>query len=297
MLTSRRRSRRRMRQGTGGAGRDAVLNPECRCRLAPAGQPEPHGACHAIHLQAGPVQHDVQHGTHGRAQECVLATDLVIDCTGRASRLPAWLQSWQYAAPEEERVEIGSCCTSAYFKRTVEFALGAAIAKAGLIVGVTPAQPRPGVLIAQEPSVDGDCGVPRWVLGVGGHRGDHAAATIEGMRQRAYDIGSPGLALLTQGGERIGEVMRHHFPCSQRRRCERLARFPQRLLALGDARTSFNPIYGQGMTVAACQALALRQTLNPGLNPGLDAKLHRRFFSAPRHASSTRPGNWRRAAN
>jgi hypothetical protein len=128
------------------------------------------------------------------------------------------------------------------------------------------------VVIAQEPGEDG---VPRWVMGVGGYAGDHAPATIEGLRERALAIGSPELVRLAHEAERIGEVIRYHVPHSLRRRYEKLARFPDRFVLLGDALTSFNPIYGQGMTVAACEALALRDALQGGL-----AGLHTRYFRA-----------------
>lgn len=205
------------------------------------------------------------------APEQLLQADFTIDCTGRASRTPAWLASWGYAAPAEEKVEIGICYTSAYFKRTGAFAQGAAFERPALICTVTNDLPRPGVMLAQEP---GDDGVPRWVVGVGGYAGDHAAPTPEGLRERARAIGSPELVKLTSEAERIGEVIRYTFPHSLRRRYEKLKRFPARYLAMGDALTSFNPIYGQGMTVAACEALALRQQLDRGL-----AGLHQRFFA------------------
>ena len=201
-----------------------------------------------------------------------LNADCVIDCTGRASRSPAWLAGWGYAPPVEEKVDVGICYTSAYFKRTGCFEFGQDIDVAAVICGASPELPRPGVLLAQEPGADG---VPRWVLGVGGYSGDHVPATIEAMRERAVSIGSPEILRLTQEGERIGEIFRFNFPSSLRRRYERLARFPACYLALGDALTSFNPIYGQGMTVAACQALALREALNGGL-----ARVHQRFFRA-----------------
>ncbi|MBI5258383.1 MAG: hypothetical protein HY855_17895 [Burkholderiales bacterium] len=208
----------------------------------------------------------------GDARGSTLSADLVVDCTGRGSRMPAWLASWGFPAPSEERVNVGLAYVTAYFRRDGALARGPGLDLVALICTATPELPRAAVLIAQEPGSDG---VPRWVSTVGGYAGDHPAPTIQGMRERALQIGSPELVKLTHEGECIGEPLRYSFPHSLRRRYERLPEFPAGLLVMGDAQTSFNPIYGQGMTVAACESLALRAALKGGLSG-----LAKRYFKA-----------------
>jgi 2-polyprenyl-6-methoxyphenol hydroxylase-like FAD-dependent oxidoreductase len=72
------------------------------------------------------------------------------------------------------------------------------------------------------------------------------------------------------------------YPRSVRRRYDRLAHHPDGLIVLGDALCSFNPIYGQGMTVAALEALALRDCLADSAD-----NLAARFYAATRRELDT----------
>src|SRR4030095_4456160 len=104
-------------------------------------------------------------------QPQTLHAALVVDCTGRGSRSPAWLRDWGYDAPPEERVTIGLAYSSAYFRRDA----GVKPPLACVVGAATAEVPRPSILIAQEPDEEGRA---RWVAGLGGYAGDHVETTL-----------------------------------------------------------------------------------------------------------------------
>ena len=61
--------------------------------------------------------------------------------------------------------------------------------------------------------------------------------------------------------EPLSPIKTHRATENRLRRFERAKDLPDNFLLLGDAVCAFNPVYGQGMTIAALGALTLQQTL------------------------------------
>jgi len=191
---------------------------------------------------------------------------LVVDATGRGSRTPVWLAELGYQRPEEDRVEIGL----GYATRNYRLRPGAMRGDQMILTAATPANPRLGVLAVTEGG--------RHVLTIGGICGNYPPTAPADFDEFVAGLPSADIAEAIVGAEPLDDPLPFRFAASVRRRYERLAAFPVGLLIIGDAMCSFNPIYGQGMTVAATEAVALRRLLGRHAVP--DARGYFRAIAA-----------------
>jgi 2-polyprenyl-6-methoxyphenol hydroxylase-like FAD-dependent oxidoreductase len=116
----------------------------------------------------------------------------------------------------------------------------------------------------------------RSLVMLGGFHGEQAPKDPEGYEQYAHSLPNTAIADLLRDAEPLTDPVAYTYPASRRRHFERLRQIPAGYVAIGDTVCSFHPVYAQGMTVAALEAITLGECLDR--REPTDAPMARNFY-------------------
>ena len=193
--------------------------------------------------------------------------DLVVDASGRGTLTLRLLETLGRAAPEETTIGVDLNYATAVF----EIPADAPSDWKGVFT--LPGGDGRGGLLAP---LEGH----RWILTVAGRHSVKPPGDEAGFMAYVQGFRTPTIFNAVRHAKRLGDIARFAFSVSTRRHYERLPEFPTGVVPLGDAVCRFNPVYGQGMSVAAQEAVGLggllaRRAAEPDPLRGLAAE----FFS------------------
>lgn len=179
-----------------------------------------------------------------------LPADLVIDASGRGALTLAVLKSTGRANPTETAIGVDVGYSTATYEIPDDAPRGW---KGVMTFPLMPQSSRGGLLLPFEGK--------RWMVSLGGRGDDKPPGDEAGFLDYARQLRTPTIYNAIREATRIGEISRYVFPQSMRRHFELIQGWPRGLLPVGDSICQFNPLYGQGMSVAAKEAVLLRRLL------------------------------------
>ncbi len=199
----------------------------------------------------------------------VLEANLVVDASGRGSKAPEWLSGLGYGEVTEEVVSSQLGYASRFYAKPDRFPSE----WLGLIInGRPPHNPRAGLVLAIENG--------GWHVTLGGFAGAEPPTDEAGFRQWARDLPDPSVYEAIRVARPLTPIRGWRTPTNRLRHFERLTSWPAGFVVTGDAVCALNPIYGQGMTVSAMDALVLRKCLaahSGGARAGFERTFQRRL--------------------
>jgi 2-polyprenyl-6-methoxyphenol hydroxylase-like FAD-dependent oxidoreductase len=193
-----------------------------------------------------------------------LEADLVVEASGRCGLTLKLLEELSLQKPEKTEIGIDQ----AYASTIVEWPLDHDWL-GNIVLPSAPASSRGAFLFPIEKQ--------RWLLSVGANHGDAPPADRAGFMDFVRSLRTSTIYDAVRDARPLTEIVRYQLPCSTRRHFERLEAFPAGLLVIGDAVCRFNPVFGQGMSVAAQEAVILERLLAEDVPM---ERLARDFFAA-----------------
>ncbi|MEW2573303.1 pyridine nucleotide-disulfide oxidoreductase [Streptomyces sp. NPDC047070] len=221
----------------------------------------------ALHGSARQITGVLHNPAHGPDDPQHLDANLVIDASGRASRATAWLAGLGIDTIPHRTLDTGLTYATRLFR-----------APAGaehIPVFNIMAQPRAGI---GQSAVLAPIENGQWMATLGGIKGSEPTRNADDFIAFALGLRHPLIGQLLHGLEHVSDVTLTRSTGNRRHYYEKSRAWPDGLIVLGDAIATFNPVYGQGMSVAALGARALHHELHKG--GGLTAGLARRVQRA-----------------
>jgi hypothetical protein len=179
-----------------------------------------------------------------------LSADLVVDASARGLGTLALLRSIGSPVPQETRIGVDLGYASTVFAIPDD----APSDWKGVVTYSSAPESGRGCFLAP---VEHNC----WIVALSGRRGDWPPGDEDGFLAHARDLRTPTVYNAIKRAKRVSEITRFGFSESIWRHFERLEHLPRGLLPIGDLICRFNPIYGQGMSVAAQEAYVLQRVL------------------------------------
>jgi 2-polyprenyl-6-methoxyphenol hydroxylase-like FAD-dependent oxidoreductase len=183
-------------------------------------------------------------------EERALHADLVVDASGRGSRAPDWLGKIGYGRPQETVITPFLGYATQVYQLPGGRPIGWTVA--GLATEC-PGNPRGAAMMRVE---DG-----RLMVTLVGTAKHYPPTTQPEFLEFARHVLDPVLYDTIGRAEPLSPIRGYRGTENRLRHFERLTRWPERFVVVGDAVCSFNPIYAQGMTVGAVGVLALDRCL------------------------------------
>jgi 2-polyprenyl-6-methoxyphenol hydroxylase-like FAD-dependent oxidoreductase len=176
--------------------------------------------------------------------------ELIVDASGRKSETIQWLEKIGFGKPKEIRVNSFIGYATQKYKFPDDLNLDW---KSLIVMTSPPTNPRMAVIYPVE-----DNHIMVGLLGIGK---THPPTDAEGFLEFAKQIGVGEVEKTIENSEPVSSIFGYRETGSRKYLFEKMKEWPENFIMLGDSVCAFNPIYGQGISVAAMCAKTLGECL------------------------------------